>query len=74
MSVSELLPLSEAVDRFVPEGSSIAMGLAQESLIPFAAGHELVRQNKKHLTLIGPMSDNLFDQIIGAGCVCKQKK
>ena len=69
--MSKLLSLSEAIDRFVPDGSSIALGLAQETLIPFAAGHELIRQNKKHLTLIGPISDILFDQIIGAGCVRK---
>ena len=71
MPVSKLLPLSEAIDRFVPDDSSIAMGLAQETLIPFAAGHELIRQNKKRLTLIGPISDILFDQIIGADCVRK---
>jgi len=68
---SKLLPISEAVGRFVPDDSSIALGLAQETLIPFAAGHELIRQNKKRLTLIGPISDILFDQIIGAGCVRK---
>jgi len=71
LPVSKLLPLSEAIDRFVPDDSSIAMGLAQETLIPFAAGHELIRQNKKRLTLIGPISDILFDQIIGADCVRK---
>ena len=69
MPVTKLLPLSEAIDRFVPDDGSIALGLAQETLIPFAAGHELIRQNKKRLTLIGPISDILFDQIIGAGCV-----
>jgi glutaconate CoA-transferase subunit A len=42
-----------------------------ESLIPFAAGHELVRQGKKALTLVGPISDILFDELIGAGCVQK---
>jgi glutaconate CoA-transferase subunit A len=71
LPVSKLLKLSEAIDRFVPDGSSIALGLAQETLIPFAAGHELMRLNKKRLTLIGPISDILFDQIIGAGCVRK---
>lgn len=71
MPVTKLLPLSEAIDRFVPDDSSIAMGLAQETLIPFAAGHELIRQHKKRLTLIGPISDILFDQIIGAECVRK---
>ena len=71
MPESKLLSLPEAIKRFVPDGSTIALGLAQETLIPFAAGHELIRQKKKHLTLIGPISDILFDQIIGAGCVRK---
>jgi glutaconate CoA-transferase subunit A len=53
----------------VPDGSSIAMGLSLESLIPFAAAHEIIRQGKQNLTLIGPISDMLFDQVIGAGCV-----
>jgi glutaconate CoA-transferase subunit A len=37
-------------------------------MIPFAAGHELIRQKRRNLTLIGPISDVLFDQLIGAGC------
>ena len=45
------------------------MGLQMEQMIPFAAGHEIMRQRKKDLRLIGPISDVLFDQIIGAGCV-----
>jgi glutaconate CoA-transferase subunit A len=45
------------------------MGLSLESLIPFAAAHEIMRQRKKNLTLIGPISDILFDQLIGGGCV-----
>lgn len=71
MPDSKLLALSEAIDRFVPDGSVVAMGLAQETLIPFAAGHELIRQGKRDLTLIGPISDILFDQLIGANCVRK---
>jgi glutaconate CoA-transferase subunit A len=47
------------------------MGCALESLIPFAASHEIIRQRKKELTLIGPISDIQFDQLIGAGCVRK---
>jgi glutaconate CoA-transferase, subunit A len=65
----KLLSLDEAVDRFVPDGASIAMGTALEALIPFAAGHELIRQQRRDLELIGPISDMLFDQLIGAGCV-----
>jgi glutaconate CoA-transferase subunit A len=66
---SKLLTLSKAIQRFIPDGSSIAMGLSLESLIPFAAAHEIVRQRKRNLTLIGPISDMLFDQLVGAGCV-----
>src|SRR5215469_18945280 len=61
--------MREAISRFVSDGDSIAMGLALEALIPFAAGHEIIRQNRRDLTLIGPISDILFDQLIGAGCV-----
>jgi len=68
---SKLFSLSEAISRFVPDGGEVALGTAQESLIPFAAGHELIRQRKCDLTLIGPISDILFDQLIGAGCVRK---
>src|SRR5713226_3291189 len=67
MSLKQL-PLEEAIDRFVPDGASVAMGMALESLIPFAAGHELIRQQRRDLELIGPISDMLFDQLIGAGC------
>ncbi len=67
----KLLTLSEAVARYIPDGSSVALGLALEPLIPFAAGHELIRQGRRDLTLIGPISDILFDQLIGAGCVSR---
>src|SRR5260370_37291200 len=61
--------MQEAVTRFVPDGASVCMGTALEALIPFAAGPELIRQRRRDLTLIGPISDILFDQLIGAGCV-----
>ncbi|HUL37118.1 MAG TPA: CoA-transferase [Thermodesulfobacteriota bacterium] len=63
--------MKEAVSRFIEDGDSVVMGAALESAIPFAAGHEIIRQGKKDLTLIGPISDMLFDQIIGSGCVKK---
>jgi len=69
--MSKLITLSEAISRFVPDGGSVALGLALEGLIPFAAGHEIIRQGVRDLTLIGPISDILFDQMIGAGCVRK---
>ena len=61
--------MQEAVARFIPDGASVCMGTALEAAIPFAAGHELIRQGRRDLTLIGPISDMLFDQLVGAGCV-----
>jgi glutaconate CoA-transferase subunit A len=63
--------MKEAVSQFIEDSDSIAMGTALEAAIPFAAGHEIIRQGKKDLTLIGPISDMLFDQLIGSGCVKK---
>jgi glutaconate CoA-transferase subunit A len=60
--------MREAIARYVPDGASVVMGTALESLIPFSAGHELIRQRRRNLTLIAPVSDALFDQLIGAGC------
>lgn len=63
------MTMADAIDRFVPDGSTVAMGTALEALIPFAAGHQLIRQGRRDLELVGPISDSLFDQLIGAGCV-----
>jgi len=71
MSDSKLMSLSEAIAEFLPHGSSVAMGTCLEAMIPFAAGHEIIRQQKRDLTLVGPISDICFDQLIGAGCVTK---
>src|SRR5438067_5236425 len=67
--LSKLTDLRTAISSLVPDGSSVALGLQMEQMIPFAAGHELMRQRKKDLRLIGPISDVLFDQVIGAACV-----
>src|SRR5262249_34583339 len=66
-----VLTMAEAVERFVPDGAMVAMGTALEPAIPFAAGHEMIRQGRRDLTLVGPISDALFDQLIGAGCVAR---
>ena len=63
--------MAQAIEGFVPDGCSVLMGAALESLTPFAAGHEIIRQKRRGLTLIGPISDILFDQVIGAGCVSR---
>jgi glutaconate CoA-transferase subunit A len=67
--MSKLLPLRDAIAELVPDGASVALGLQLEQMIPFAAGHEIIRQRRHGLTLIGPISDILFDQLIAAGCV-----
>jgi len=67
--MTKLRSMYQAISEFVPDGSSLALGLQLEQMIPFAAGHEIIRQGKRELRLIGPISDCLFDQIIGAGCV-----
>jgi glutaconate CoA-transferase subunit A len=65
----KVMAMADAIRRFVPDGSTVAMGTSLEPLIPFAAGHEMIRQGRRDLELVGPISDALFDQLIGAGCV-----
>jgi glutaconate CoA-transferase, subunit A len=67
--MSKLRTMREAIAELVPDGASVALGLQMEQMIPFAAGHEIIRQKKRDLTLIGPISDILFDQLIAADCV-----
>src|SRR5260370_37162333 len=63
--------LPEAIAEQVHDGDTIALGLALESGIPFAAVHEIIRQQRRDLTLVGPISDMPFDQLIAAGTVQK---
>jgi glutaconate CoA-transferase, subunit A len=63
------MAMAEAIHRFLPDGSTVALGVSLEPLIPFAAGHEMIRQKRRDLELVGPISDALFDQLIGASCV-----
>jgi len=65
----KVMSMADAVARFVPDGSTVAIGTSLEALIPFAAGHEMIRQGRRELELVGPISDALFDQLVGAGCV-----
>ena len=69
--MSKVQNLEAAIATHVRDGMSIAMGCGLESLIPFAASHEIIRQGRKDLILIGPISDIQFDQLIGAGSVRK---
>jgi glutaconate CoA-transferase subunit A len=69
--MSKLTDMRAAVAAHIPDGSSVALGLQLEQMIPFSTAHEIIRQKKRNLTLIGPISDCLFDQLIGAGCVTR---
>lgn len=65
--MAEILPLAEAISAHVHDGDTVAMeGFTH--LIPFAAGHEVIRQGRRDLTLIRLTPDLIYDQLIGAGC------
>jgi glutaconate CoA-transferase subunit A len=68
MPTEKVVSMADAI-RQIESDSSVALGLALEHAIPFAAGHEIIRQEVSDLTLIGPISDLLFDQLIGAECI-----
>jgi len=64
------LALSEAVGTLINDGDTVALeGFTH--LIPFAAGHEIIRQQKRDLTLIRMTPDLIYDQLIGMGCARK---
>jgi glutaconate CoA-transferase subunit A len=70
-TASKLISMQQAVSEHVPSGSMVLMGAQLEQMIPFAAGHEIIRQGRRDLTLVGPISDILFDHMIGAGCASR---
>jgi glutaconate CoA-transferase, subunit A len=68
--MSRFLTLAEAVESTIRDGDTVAMeGFTH--LIPFAAGHEVIRQRRRHLTLIRMTPDLIYDQLIGMGCAEK---
>lgn len=68
--MAEVLELAEAVSRLVGDGDCVALeGFTH--LIPFAAGHEIIRQGRRDLTLVRLTPDLLFDQMLGMGCARK---
>src|SRR5690349_8489697 len=68
--MAEVTSLRDAVAGLVHDGDTVAMeGFTH--LIPFAAGHEVIRQGRRHLTLVRMTPDLLYDQLIGMGCAEK---
>jgi len=68
--MNKILSLTDAVQSLVQDGDLIyAAGFTH--LIPFAAGHEIIRQNRKNLTLARATPDLIYDQMVAAGCAKK---
>jgi glutaconate CoA-transferase, subunit A len=68
--LATILQLKEAIQALVRDGDTIALeGFTH--LIPFAAGHEIIRQRRRNLTLVRMTPDLIYDQLIGAGCAAK---
>src|SRR3954463_1551404 len=68
--MSQIMSLAEAVEANIHDGDAVAMeGFTH--LIPHAAGHEIIRQRRKELTLIRMTPDLIYDQMIGMGMVKK---
>lgn len=68
--MSKLLPLAEAISSHVHDGDMLyAAGFTH--LIPFAAGHEIIRQGLQGLTLARATPDLIYDQLVAAGCARK---
>ena len=68
--MSKLVSLNEAIQSYVHDGDTIyAAGFTH--LIPFAAGHEIIRQGRKDLTLARATPDLIYDLMVAAGCARK---
>jgi len=68
--VAEHVSLRDAVSQLVVDGATLALeGFTH--LIPFAAGHEIIRQRRRGLTLVRMTPDLIYDQLIGMGCASK---
>jgi glutaconate CoA-transferase subunit A len=69
-TAAKVMPLPDAVAAHVNDGDILALeGFTH--LIPFAAGHEIIRQERRDLTLVRLTPDLIYDQMIGMGCAAK---
>jgi glutaconate CoA-transferase subunit A len=68
--MAQFLTLAQAIEACVRDGDTVAMeGFTH--LIPHAAGHEVIRQKRRDLTLVRMTPDLIYDQLIGMGCARK---
>lgn len=65
----KLTTTRKAVSELIADGASVVMGACLEPNIPFAVAFELIRQGRRDLNVIAPISDACTDMLIGAGCV-----
>ena len=65
--MAKIVTLEAGIAAVVHDGDTVALeGFTH--LIPFAAGHEIIRQGRRDLTLVRMTPDVIYDQLIGAGC------
>src|SRR5512139_3929611 len=69
-AMSKVVSLSEAVAQQVHDGDCVYLA-GFTHLIPFAAGHEIIRQRRKDLVLARATPDLIYDQMVAAGCARK---
>jgi glutaconate CoA-transferase subunit A len=68
--MAEIVSLADGIAEVVHDGDTVVMeGFTH--LIPFAAGHEIIRQGRRNLTLVRMTPDVIYDQLIGMGCASK---
>ena len=67
MDSNKMMTMKEAVSKFVKDGDTVYLA-GFTHMIPFAAGHEIIRQKKKDLVLARATPDIIYDQMIAAGC------
>src|SRR6202171_6817475 len=68
--MAEIVSLADGIAEVVHDGDTVVMeGFTH--LIPFAAGHEIIRQGRRNLTLVRMTPDVIYDQLIGMGCAAK---
>ncbi len=70
MDSGKLMTMKEAVSKNVKDDQTVYLA-GFTHMIPFAAGHEIIRQNRKGLTLCRATPDIIYDQMIAAGCAKK---
>ncbi len=65
----KLVSLRAAISDHLDHGNAVVLGACLEPDVPFAATYEIIRQERRRLNVIAPISDASTDMLIGAGCV-----